>query len=696
MAEERMLSGILAVDLTRWIAGPYLTRLLAALGARVVKVETPAGDLARRLPAALGPQDSGLFQQLNAGKESVCLDLEQRRERQRLRELVARADVFVHDLAPPDAARLGISHRSLARRNPGLIMCSLTGFGQEGPLRDWEGSGGVAAALSGARDPAGDPEGPPQGLWGDIAAATAGTHGLSAVLAALYARGRGGPGQHLDISLLDCLFGTIEIAVQQHLHSTREGKALPQVPRRSQPYRTRNGDYVVINPYNEAILRRFTVTMGNPGLADDPAFDTFVKRVEHADAFHAIVQAWFGAFESAGDVLPLLHAARVPAAPVATTEQAWRDTQLRQRGMFAPVPHPARGLLELPNSPLRSSVAETGLRGPAPALGQHTEAVLAELPGLPLPPSAPRRPGVKRRSPFQDVRVLDFTRVLAGPYLARHLHDLGAQVIKVESATFPDNGRHNMAFFCDFSHSKLGAGLNLKTETGQLLLQRLVAASDVVIENYAVGVAERIGIDYQRLRRVRSDLILVHLPALGQWGPSRDWVALGPNLMAFTGMTHLWSHPDATRPVGSQTPYPDYVAASHSVVAVLAALHHRARTGQGCEIELAQAEATAAVLGPLFAGYLVNGEVPQPMGNASPVAAPHGCFRCQGDDAWCTVAVETEEHWRAFGRALGEPTWTRDSRFATAAGRLANREELDRLVEEWTANYTPRQVMWIL
>ncbi len=692
MNEPRILSDISVVDLTQWMAGPYLPRLRADMGARVIKVEPPAGDLARRLPYSLGPQDSGLFQQLNAGKESVCLALDRRPDRRLLRELAAHCDILVHDLAPQEAQRLGITYRSLKRGNPGLIMCSLTGFGQDGPLRDWEGSGGVAAALSGARDDMDDPEGPPQGLWGDVAAATAGTHGLSAVLAALFARQRGGPGQHIDISLLDCFFGTIEIAVQQHLLATREGRQLPRVPRRAMPYQTRNGEYIVINPYNEAILRRFSATIGQPGLPDDPAFDTFVKRAENADALHAIVQAWFDTFESPDDVLPLLHAARVPAAPVATTERAWRDPQLRQRSMLASVEHPTQGGMEVPNSPLRFSETQVGLRGPAPALGQHTVPVLVELEQRRAPEQArPRSQETRQRLPFHDVRVLDFTRVLAGPYLARHLHDLGAEVIKVEPPRLGDDSRllpyitagGLSGYFMQQNCGKLGISLNLKQPEAVAIAKQLARISDVVLENYKPGVMGELGLDYEALKAVNPQIIMCSISGYGQSGPYSDRAGEVISTTASSGQLDPAGDPKGP-PQSFRHAFGDMNAGSHALAAIAAALHWRDRSGRGQYIDLSILDCIFAIDTWNVQRYSLSGGALRPHWYRyhHPFLVPRGDFPTP-DGRWLFIEAYTEEHWPRLAAALGRSELAHDIRFATLDARTQNQAALYDLVAGW-------------
>jgi benzylsuccinate CoA-transferase BbsF subunit len=205
------------------------------------------------------------------------------------------------------------------------------------------------------------------------------------------------------------------------------------------------------------------------------------------------------------------------------------------------------------------------------------------------------------------------------------------------------------------------------------------------------------GLDYQNVREVRRDIIMASLQAFGQTGPRRDFVSFGPILMAFSGMTYLWCDPEIERPgAASQTAFPDYVAPSYGALAIVAALHHRGRTGEGQHIDISQAEAAASLLGPVYLEWLFNGREPKPQGNFNALAAPHGCYRCKGDDRWCVMAVETQEEWERFCDVVGHREWMEDSRFADHSARVKNRSDLDALVESWTAQHTPYQVMMIL
>ena len=237
----------------------------------------------------------------------------------------------------------------------------------------------------------------------------------------------------------------------------------------------------------------------------------------------------------------------------------------------------------------------------------------------------------------------------------------------------------------------------MKHPEGLALAKRLIAVSDVVAENYSARVMASWGLDYPRMREVRPDIIMASLQAFGQTGPRRDFVSFGPILMAFSGMTYLWRDPEVEKPgAACQTAFPDYIAPSYGALAILAALHYRARTGKGQYIDISQAETAASMIGPAYLEYLINGREPEPQGNFSPFAAPHGSYRCKGDDRWCVIAVETQEEWMRFCEVAGHREWAADPRFADLAARVANRKELDGLVQSWTTQQTPHQVMMTL
>lgn len=288
------------------------------------------------------------------------------------------------------------------------------------------------------------------------------------------------------------------------------------------------------------------------------------------------------------------------------------------------------------------------------------------------------------------LRVVEFTAAMAGPWVGRWLAYCGAEVIRVESQGRPDVVRLYVPprrpelgtqpqlspWFTDWNAGKRFVGLDLRQPVAVELAQRLVARSDVVIENYSAGVLERLGLGEDELRRVRPDLVLLRSTGYGNTGPCRSYVTWGPNIEALSGLGRTSGFP--SRPCAiTQYAHPDALGALHGLVAVLAALDHRRRGGPGQCIDLAQYEVTAAAIGDVLMESLAYGREPERLGNRSRHAAPHGCYPCLGEDRWCAIAVFDESEWERLCGVLDRPAWRSDPRFASLAARLENVAALD-------------------
>ena len=307
---------------------------------------------------------------------------------------------------------------------------------------------------------------------------------------------------------------------------------------------------------------------------------------------------------------------------------------------------------------------------------------------------------------LEGVRVAEFTAGMAGPWIGRFMAYCGAEVIKVESKSHPDVTRLYVPpwapemgtqpqlspWFTDWNAGKRFVALDLTQPKAVELAKRLVATCDVVLENYSSGVMDKLGLSYADFQRTTPDIIMFSSSGYGDRGPYRRYVTWGSNIEALSGLSTVSGFPERECTI-TQYAYPDVVSAFHGLFAVMCALDYRRRTGRGQYINLSQFEATVAVIGHVMMEYLANGREPQKLGNRSLSAAPHGCYRCKGEDRWCVIAVCSDTEWERFCHATGNPDWTRNPRFATHASRLENVEELDRLVWEWTARHTDYDVM---
>ncbi|MCY3690493.1 MAG: CoA transferase [Chloroflexota bacterium] len=304
---------------------------------------------------------------------------------------------------------------------------------------------------------------------------------------------------------------------------------------------------------------------------------------------------------------------------------------------------------------------------------------------------------------LRGIRVLDFTWIHAGPSATRILSDQGAEVIKVESnnalsviggpasATARGLGqRHN------WNAGKLSISLNMKTAQGIDIAKRLAALSDVVAENFSGRVMLSWGLDYDSIRAINPSIIMLSMSGFGRTGPWRDRVSYGQTLQAWSGFTQLTGFPD-TDPSGPASAYSDAVGGMAGAQAVLLALMHRARTGRGQWLDVSQFESLSSLLETLVLDMSVNGAdaVSTRTGNRPPHGggAPHGAYRCRGEDRWVAITVFTDEEWDALVELMGNPQWADDPRFATAQGRERNADALDALVESWTIEHAAEELM---
>lgn len=283
---------------------------------------------------------------------------------------------------------------------------------------------------------------------------------------------------------------------------------------------------------------------------------------------------------------------------------------------------------------------------------------------------------------LQNLRILDFTWVLAGPYATRLLADFGAEVIKVQPLLPQDEDAFSRGYYDTWNRNKRGITLNMASPEGVAQAKKLAGLSDAVVENFTPRVMANWGLDYENLKKIKPDIIMLSLSTMGNTGSRRDYTGFGPTVQAFSGLTHLTAYPDGP-PLGPGTAYADHVAALFACLALLGAFEYRRRTGEGQYIDISQVEAMVSLLGDAF--------IP-----AKESAAPQGVYRGKGEDCWCALAVFTDDEWRGFKKALGSPTWAEDKRFATLSVRLQNKEALDKLVEGWTEKHTAEEVMSLL
>jgi crotonobetainyl-CoA:carnitine CoA-transferase CaiB-like acyl-CoA transferase len=689
------LQGVRVVDLTDGVTG-VAARYLADLGADVVLVEPPDGVPSRRSQprhARVGLR----FATAHYNKRGVVADLSTEAGRDRLLRLTDGADLVLESHPPGWLAGLGVGQQVMRARNPRLAVVSITPFGQTGPYRDWKASGPVLAAMSSLLTRSGAPNREPLLPPGELISESAALHCAFVALLGYLQAQRTGQGDYADCSLFDLAVKDFDPGFGMAGTATL-GRPLVELA----PGRPDVRMMYPILPCADGHVRMFVASpkqwralwtwLGEPEEFADPSFDHLFTRLMQWSNIRPAIEALF-ADKTRAEIVGHGSSLGIAVAALHTPEEILHSDHVRERGSFlrAEIAPGIDGAL--PSGFVELDGKRAGFRHRAPELGEHTNEVLTEPPHRAPTVSASAAVG----RPLEGVRVLDLGVIVVGAETGRALADQGADVIKVENRAFLDGARQfDTSEMCSYSFAignrgKRSLGLDLRSETGKALCRRLVAESDVVLTNFKPGTAESLGVDYETMRRINPRIIAVDSSAMGNAGPWSRQMGYGPLVRATVGLTTLWRHPDSPDAFGDDmTVYPDHAASRVAIVAVLAALIERTRTGVGRKISVAQME---TVFGQLATDYLRESLEFGSMiarGNVGEFDAPSGVYACTGEDAYCAVTVDGDEQWRNLAAVIGRPDLAADPDYATAAGRVTHRAVLDTALQEWIAPLTPR------
>ena len=667
------LSHLRVLDLTSARAA-YAGKLLADLGADVIKLEPPGGDPAREEPPRLADGTSAAFVYENAGKRSVVLDLDSAPDAARFRSLVADADLVVESFAPGQLARRSLAPEALLDAHPRLVWTSISGFGQSGPRAGCRSNDLVASAEGGAMTTIGDPEDPPVRLAAHQADVITATLATASSLVALHHRDRSGRGQHVDVSALEVVAAITHIAgvgkwLEDGVVPKRVGTGLvASVP--SGAYACKDGlVYLMVNrpAHWVALASWIHEVTGN----EEVLLDEFRGPSSARLPYRELLDVFIGDLTATLTVDEAYHEGQrrhIAFTPVNDARRLFEDEQLRARDFFREVARPDGGSLSVPGAPYRPARTPWRIAGPAPALDAHADDVLGRPRAAPRPLVA--QPSGGRDTPFEGalagLRVVEFGAGLAAPWIGRILAWAGADVIKVESHAHPDVPRLYVSprepergtqpecspWFTDWSAGKRFVALDLRNEAGAELARRLVDESDAMISNYSTGVLEKLGLGYARLAERNPGLVALESNGYGESGPLARYVTWGPNIEALAGLCRFTGFPHRDCTI-SHFAYPDPLSALHGLVVLMAALAERDRSGRGQQIHLSQYEATVAAAGRALVDPTPDAGATARIGNREPGRAPYGAFPCRGDDRWVVLCVEQESDWPRFQTLLG-------------------------------------------
>ena len=642
------LEGVRIVDFTQGTAGPYASMLLAEQGADVLKVEPPAGDRARGTPA---------FHVLNRSKRGIVLDLTRADGRAMAQELASAADVVLVDHLQGKAEEMGIGYARLSQRNPQMVYCSIPLYGSKGPWAALEPDDTLVAAVSGVLGVQWSYSESPVFLVVPVVAYATGVLAAGAIAAILYDRTRSGRGDYIEVSGLGGAFaletstyliplGLLDVIRLAGGHGDPKGP-FPTY----RVYRAADGEWLMLACLTPVFWTKLALAMGLDEYLVDPRYEGAPiaipepqDRQELSDRLGEIFatrprQHW----------LEFLREADVPVGPILTRDEYFQDPQVLQNGMRVEIDDPEVGPTVQMGVPISLRGTPGGIRGPAPALGQHNQETLSR----PWQPTAGPAPSAGDRpsggAPLDGITVLDLGTIYAGPYGGMLLSDLGANVIKVEPLD-GDPWRGFAFGFLGVNRGKRSLALDLKRSEGRDVFYDLVRKADVVTDNFRAGVLKRLGIDYDTLSAINPRIICCALTPFGTSGPMAGWPGFDPLLQARSGLMRAQGG-EGEEPVYYQIAVCDFITALMAAYGVIAALHAREHSGRGQLVESCLANNAMAAQAGEFIRY--QGWPPDPPGgpNLLGLSALYRVYRCS--DGWLFLAVRTADQATALVQATG-------------------------------------------
>lgn len=720
------LTGMRVLDLSDEMA--FVTgKILAELGAEVIKVERPGGDASRLIPPFRadepGIENSLYWRAFNAGKRSIELDLDSEDGAAAFRALAGTANVIIESSDGGALRRAGVDLAVLRSENPQLVDVIVTPFGRTGPYSDYLGSELVSVAMSGVLNNTGDPDLPPVKESLDSGLFHAGVSAALGTLLALYAAERTGEGQDVDVSVQEVAASRMTSAIvawSEGVELSREGHKSQLGPTATDWFWECKDGHLFWHmlggafgaPANKALTDWISETVPVHALQEVEdwfAFDKAGITQAEWDRFYEVIAPFFKQFTRA-EIRSEGVARGINATVANLPSDIHQCEQLGARGYWHRVEDPVLGAVDLPGYFMRAGTSTSGITTAAPLLGADTDAVLGELEQRSVTRTENAEPAeALAKGALDGVRVLDFGWALVGSITGKFLGDHGAEVIRVESSKRPDMTRVDRRFskstatslddkpwFAHFNTSKQSLSIDLKNPATRAVIEDLIRWADVVNENFTPGTMESLGFGYEAVKKINPDVIYISGSLFGQTGPlANEWGIDGTGA-AISGRLAMTGWPDRIPITPSAGIYGDYIVPLINATGVVAALLNRRRGGGGQYLEASMYEVTSQQLAPAVLDWQVNGRDQSRTGNRVENAAPHGVFPSVGDDRWVAIAVFGDDEWAAFVAAIGAPGWTADARFATHDDRKQNEDALEALVGEWTASHTPHAAMELL
>jgi crotonobetainyl-CoA:carnitine CoA-transferase CaiB-like acyl-CoA transferase len=749
-----MLAGLRVIEIADERA-EYTGLLLAGLGAEVVKIEPPEGSATRRIGPFLnddpGPERSLFFWNYNRGKKSVVLDIQSHPET--LLALLEGADILLDSSAGALNTAIDLDRAELNERFPELITARMTPFGDDGPWAAFKGSDLIHLALGGVMMNCGyDPnpkleyDTPPIAPQVWHAYHIAGEQLATGIIAALIARHRNGHGQDVSVAVHEAVSKNPELDIMHWVmrrvplwrltcrHALETPNHSPSI------MHTKDGRWYISHGMGARDLKALVPLLSKYGMQADlqpPPPDADLKaravpgstasdetKAHMIDVVQRFARAW------TYNDMPWLEAqeAGLLWAPIRKPHENALDPHWLQRKSFADVYHPEHDRsFRYPTSKWLTTKTSWQVGRRAPLLGEDTETIFAEpqrRTAVPAQPKGDANPTISalhgKPFPLQGIKILDFAWFLASAGGTRFLAAMGAESFKVEWKDNPDTRLAAMApiggrtarnaatgplpgvkdpdmggQFNNKNAGKRGISLNIRHPKGLAIAKDLVRICDIVAEGFSPGVLQRLGLGYDVMKKIRPDIIYIQQAGMGVHSTYGRMRTVGPVAAAFGGQADMSGLPEPAMPVGWGYSYLDWMGAYGYALALLGALYHRDRTGEGQWIDASQCESGLFLTGTSILDWSANGHEWQRYGNRSPYkpAAPHGAYRCRGHDRWIAIACFTDTEWHALAGVAGHPEWLDDKRYATLADRLGHQDALDQTINAWTTTLSAEDVM---
>ncbi|WFU62530.1 CaiB/BaiF CoA-transferase family protein [Bradyrhizobium brasilense] len=704
-----VLSDLRVVEIGSSAATSYCARLFADFGADVQKVEPPAGDPLRRSAPLTPDGQSAWFAFLNFNKSSVIIDPAAADAITRLMALIEDCDILIdgRDVDAADCPAIDIG--AIRQRRSGLIYLEASWFGGPGPYARFAATDSTVRALAGLVKLVGPSEGPPSHAPDFQAGILAGLWGFIAAASSEVARMQGEAGRSWSLSIFEAMLAPTEylmfdaFARGDVMRRNGVNRFWPNFP--IGIYETKKG-WLGVSAVTPKQWCELCEMLGLPELRDHPDLASNEGRLQHMDHIDRqliprlktrTAQEWFA--EGLNRKLPMI--------PVPQVAELLQDAEKITSGAIVRV---RLGQEEgsAVGSMQRLTLTPPRQGGRVPEVGeQHGHGDVR-----PTEPSIPRSLGGCANShplPLQGVLVVDFTMGWAGPLCTRTLADLGADVIKIEAIQYPDwwrgvdrppgyvEGRmyEKASCFCIMNRNKRGMTLDLKHPGGLAIAKRLLAQADIAVGNYSVDVLPKLGLGYDVLRALNSQLVMMSMSAFGSYSVHRDCRAYGSTLEQGSGLPNVVGSAGGP-PVMSHIAFGDPVGGLNGCAAVLVALIHARKIGKGQFIDLSQVECMMPFVAPWITMHSIDGMRPLRYGNRHPQHVPHGCFRCAGEDNWIIVAAADAGMWQRLATIIGRPDWAKDPSLNSPEARRAIEADIERGIEAWTLARDADQAMFEL